>query len=411
MRKLLMVMRVALSALTVHKLRSFLTMLGVVIGVGAVISLVAVGQGAQAQVVNQFQSLGANLLTVSSAQNYGFSRQGLQQQTRSLTNADVDAITALATTIKYIAPEYSSNGATMTYAGKTTNTSISGVTPEYSVVRNWTLSGGRFISAEDNANLATVVVLGQQVVKDLFGSATANPVGEVVRINRQNYEVIGVLNAKGQNGPSNQDAVAFMPLRAAQLKLGGAGTNTLRTISLQVRSADEMDLAQAQVRGILRALHGLQASAADDFQIQNQADILSSVSQATGTFTTLLGSIAAISLLVGGIGIMNIMLVSVTERTREVGLRKAVGAKRNDILLQFLAEAMVLSVIGGALGVACGVGGAQLITPLLGGSKALVTPQSVGLALAVSLAIGIFFGLYPANRAARLNPIDALRYE
>ena len=411
MRKLLMVMRVALSALTVHKLRSFLTMLGVVIGVGAVISLVAVGQGAQAQVVNQFQSLGANLLTVSSAQNYGFSRQGLQQQTRSLTNADVDAITALATTIKYIAPEYSSNNATVTYAGKTTNTSISGVTPEYAPVRNWTLSGGRFISAEDNANLATVVVLGQQVVKDLFGSATANPVGEVVRINRQNYEVIGVLNAKGQNGPSNQDAVAFMPLRAAQLKLGGAGTNTLRTISLQVRSADEMDLAQAQVRGILRALHGLQASAADDFQIQNQADILSSVSQATGTFTTLLGSIAAISLLVGGIGIMNIMLVSVTERTREVGLRKAVGAKRNDILLQFLAEAMVLSVIGGALGVACGVGGAQLITPLLGGSKALVTPQSVGLALAVSLAIGIFFGLYPANRAARLNPIDALRYE
>jgi|BarGraIncu01122A_1022018.scaffolds.fasta_scaffold27756_1 putative ABC transport system permease protein len=411
MRKLLMVMRVALSALTVHKLRSFLTMLGVVIGVGAVISLVAVGQGAQAQVVNQFQSLGANLLTVSSAQNYGFSRQGLQQQTRSLTNADVDAITALATTIKYIAPEYSSNNATVTYAGKTTNTSISGVTPEYAPVRNWTLSGGRFISAEDNANLATVVVLGQQVVKDLFGSATANPVGEVVRINRQNYEVIGVLNAKGQNGPSNQDAVAFMPLRTAQLKLGGAGTNTLRTISLQVRSADEMDLAQAQVRGILRALHGLQASAADDFQIQNQADILSSVSQATGTFTTLLGSIAAISLLVGGIGIMNIMLVSVTERTREVGLRKAVGAKRNDILLQFLAEAMVLSVIGGALGVACGVGGAQLITPLLGGSKALVTPQSVGLALAVSLAIGIFFGLYPANRAARLNPIDALRYE
>ena len=411
MRKLLMVMRVALSALTVHKLRSFLTMLGVVIGVGAVISLVAVGQGAQAQVVNQFQSLGANLLTVSAAQNYGFSRQGLQTRSHGLTNADVDAITALATTIKYIAPEYSSNNATVTYAGKTTNTSISGVTPEYAPVRNWTLSGGRFISAEDNANLATVVVLGQQVVKDLFGSATANPVGEVVRINRQNYEVIGVLNAKGQNGPSNQDAVAFMPLRAAQLKLGGAGTNTLHTISLQVRSADEMDLAQAQVRGILRALHGLQASAADDFQIQNQADILSSVSQATGTFTTLLGSIAAISLLVGGIGIMNIMLVSVTERTREVGLRKAVGAKRNDILLQFLAEAMVLSVIGGALGVACGVGGAQLITPLLGGSKALVTPQSVGLALAVSLAIGIFFGLYPANRAARLNPIDALRYE
>ena len=411
MRKLFMVLRVALSALTVHKLRSFLTMLGVVIGVGAVISLVAVGQGAQAQVVSQFASLGSNLLTVSSAQNFGFSRQGLQTQTRRLTNADMDAIAALATTIKYIAPEYSSGNATVTYGGKTTSTGVTGVTAEYAPVRNWSLARGRFISAEDNANLGTVVVLGQQVVTDLFGSATANPVGQVVRINRQNYEVIGVLNAKGQNGPGNQDAVVFMPLRTAQLKLGGAGTNTLRTISLQVRSADEMDLAQAQVRGILRALHGLQVSAADDFQIQNQADLLSSVSQATGTFTTLLGSIAAISLLVGGIGIMNIMLVSVTERTREVGLRKAVGAKRSDIMLQFLIEAMVLSVIGGALGVAIGVGGAQLITPLLGGTKALVTPQSVGLALAVSLAIGVFFGLYPANRAARSNPIDALRYE
>ncbi len=411
MRKLLMVLRVALGALTVHKLRSFLTMLGVVIGVGAVISLVAVGQGAQAQVVSQFASLGSNLLTVSSAQNYGFSREGLQTQSRRLTDADMDAIAALATTIKYIAPEYSASGATVTYAGKTTNTSITGVTAEYAPVRNWSLARGRFISGDDNANLGTVVVLGQQVVIDLFGSATANPVGEVVRINRQNYEVIGVLNPKGQNGPSNQDAVAFLPLRTAQLKLGGAGTNTLRTISLQVNSAEEMDLAQAQVRGILRALHGLQPSAADDFQIQNQADILSNVSQATGTFTTLLGSIAAISLLVGGIGIMNIMLVSVTERTREVGLRKAVGAKRGDIMLQFLTEAMVLSVIGGGLGVAMGVGGAQLITPLLGGTKALVTPQSVGLALAVSLAIGIFFGLYPANRASRLNPIDALRYE
>src|SRR5512133_2091493 len=254
MRKLFMVLRVALNALTVHKLRSFLTMLGVVIGVGAVISLVAVGQGAQARVVSQFASLGSNLLTVSSAQNFGFSRQGLQTQSRRLTNADRDAIAALATTIKYIAPEYSSGNATVTYGGKTTSTGVTGVTAEYAPVRNWSLARGRFISAEDNTKLATVVVLGQQVVTDLFGSATANPVGQVVRINRQNYEVIGVLEAKGQNGPGNQDAVVFMPLRTAQLKLGGAGTNTLRTISLQVRSADEMDLAQAQVRGILRAL-------------------------------------------------------------------------------------------------------------------------------------------------------------
>jgi putative ABC transport system permease protein len=193
--------------------------------------------------------------------------------------------------------------------------------------------------------------------------------------------------------------------------LGGAGTNTIRSINLSVKSPDQMDLAQAQITAILRTLHGLETGADNDFTVQNQADILSSVEETTGTFTTLLGSIAAISLLVGGIGIMNIMLVSVTERTREIGLRKAVGAKRRDVLIQFLAEAMVLSVLGGVIGVAAGVGGAQLISPLLGSSKALVTPQSIILALAVSLGIGIFFGFYPANRAARLNPIDALRYE
>ena len=220
-----------------------------------------------------------------------------------------------------------------------------------------------------------------------------------------------MLKAKGQSGPSNQDDVIFLPLRTAQLKLGGAGTTQVRTINLGVRSADEMKLAQAQVTAILRTLHGLEGSAQDDFTVQNQADILSTVEATTGTFTTLLGSIAAISLLVGGIGIMNIMLVSVTERTREIGLRKAVGAKRRDVLIQFLAEAMVLSVLGGLIGVAVGIGGAQLISPLLGSSKAIVTPQSVVLALAVSLGIGIFFGFYPANRAARLNPIDALRYE
>ena len=305
---------------------------------------------------------------------------------------------------------YSAN-ATVVFQGKTTNTSVSGVTADYAAVRNWSVERGRFISAEDDSNLALAVVLGQTVVEDLFGSALVNPVGEVVRINRQPYEVVGVLKSKGQSGFNNQDNTVFMPLRTAQIKLGGAGTTEVRSISLQVRSAEEMDLAQAQVTAILRTLHGLQTGAENDFTVQNQADILDTVAQATGTFTTLLGSIAAISLLVGGIGIMNIMLVSVTERTREVGLRKAVGAKRSDILLQFLTEAVVLSSTGGIIGVLLGVGGAQLITPLLGGSRALVTPQSILLALTVSLGIGIFFGLYPANRAASLNPIDALRYE
>jgi len=410
MRKLLMVLRAALNSLTLHKLRSFLTMLGVVIGVGAVIALVAVGEGAQAQVVSQFQALGSNLLTVTARTNFGFQRGGLRQSTRQLTSADVEAIRGLATSVKLIAPDYGAN-ATVTYGDKTTSTGITGVTEDYSIVRNWGVARGRFITSEDEDNLAMVVVLGPTTVKNLFGSTQANPIGETVRINRQNFEVVGVLKSKGQSGPQNQDDVVFMPLRTAQLKFGGAGTTRLRSISMQVRSAGETDLAQAQVTAILRALHDVQPGAQNDFMIQNQADILASVAQTSGTFTTLLGSIAAISLLVGGIGIMNIMLVSVTERTREVGLRKAVGAKYRDILVQFLVEAVALSVLGGLLGVMLGVGGAQLITPLLGGTRALVTPQSVALALAVSLGIGIFFGLYPANRAARLNPIDALRYE
>jgi putative ABC transport system permease protein len=411
MRKLLMVLRAALNSLTLHKLRSFLTMLGVVIGVGAVIALVAVGEGAQAQVVSQFQSLGSNLLTVTARTNFGFQRGGLRQSTRQLTLADVDAIRGLATSVKLIAPDFGANATSVTYGGKTTSTGVTGVTEEYSIVRNWGVARGRFITADDDDNLAMVVVLGPTTVKNLFGSTQANPIGETVRINRQNFEVVGVLKSKGQSGPQNQDDDVFMPLRTSQLKFGGAGTTRLRSISMQVRSAEETDLAQAQVTAILRALHDLQPGAQNDFMIQNQADILASVAQTSGTFTTLLGSIAAISLLVGGIGIMNIMLVSVTERTREVGLRKAVGAKYRDILVQFLVEAVALSVLGGLLGVLLGIGGAQLITPLLGGTRALVTPQSVALALGVSLGIGIFFGLYPANRAARLNPIDALRYE
>ena len=410
MRKLLMVLRVALRALTRNKVRSFLTMLGVVIGVGAVIALVAAGEGARAQVVSQFESLGSNLLTVSPFTSFSFSRGGLQTSSTELTMDDVEAIEALATSVALVAPSYSGNG-TMTYAGETTSASITGVTAEYAPVNNWQLARGRFVTVSDNENLAMVAVLGPSMVEDLFGSETVNPVGEIVRINRQNYEVIGVLESKGSSGPMSQDDAVMIPLRTAQIKLGGAGTTQVSSISVQVRSAEEMDLAQAQLTAILRARHGLETGVQDDFRVQNQEDIVESVTETSGTFTTLLASIAAISLVVGGIGIMNIMLVSVTERTREVGLRKAVGAKRGDILLQFLAEAVVLSGIGGLIGVVFGTAAAQIITPMLGGTQALVTGESVLLAVTVSLAIGVFFGLYPANRAARLNPIDALRYE
>ena len=410
MLKVLMVLRVALTALTVNKMRTFLTMLGIVIGVAAVIALVAVGEGARASVVSNLEGLGSNLLTVSPGMSFGFSGRGLRQNVSSLSNADVQAIEGLATAVVEVAPEYGAN-ATVTYQGETTSTSVTGTTPNYAMVRNWEVPRGRFVSDGDNDNLAMVVVLGQTVVEDLFGSTLVNPVGQTVRINRQNYQVVDVVESKGEGGFGNQDDIIFMPLRTAQLKLGGAGNQVVRTINLQARSAEEMDLAQAQVTAILRTLHGLQAGESDDFTVQNQADIVGVLEETTGTFTTLLGSIAAISLLVGGIGIMNIMLVSVTERTREVGLRKAVGANRADILVQFLAEAIVLSVLGGLVGTALGVGGAQVISPLLGSTDALVTPESVALALAVSLGIGVFFGFYPANRAAQLNPIDALRYE
>ncbi len=408
--RIFMVLQVAFGALIAHRMRSILTMLGVVIGVAAVIALVAAGASTQAQVVSQFESLGANLLTVSAGSSFGFSRGGLQTNVRQLTNADVESIRALGSAIALIAPEWSDN-VTASYQGKTTSVSATGVTSEYAAVRNYNVAQGRFISHDDDTQGAMVAILGQTVIEDLFGSSYVSPIGQTIRINRQNYTVIGTLESEGQGGFGNADNTILLPLRTAQLRLGGAGNQVVQSISLQVKSAEQMDFAQAQVTAILRTLHGLKAGQEDDFMVQNSADLIDTISTATQTFTVLLGSIGAISLLVGGIGIMNIMLVSVTERTREIGLRKAVGAKRRDILVQFLMEAIVLSVMGGVIGLGIGVGGAQLIAPLLGLSHAVITSQSVMLALGVSLGIGVFFGLYPANRAARLNPIDALRWE
>jgi putative ABC transport system permease protein len=279
-------------------------------------------------------------------------------------------------------------------------------------VRNWQVARGRFIDPQDVESLAKVCTLGTTVVEDLFGSGYLDPVGKTVKINRQNYQVVGVMASKGQTGFTNEDDQVFIPLSTAQVKFGGAGNTSLGAINVQVVSAEMMDFAQAELKAILRARHGLAPSQADDFTIRSQVQIMEMVQQTTGTFTILLGSIAAISLIVGGIGIMNIMLVSVTERTREIGIRKAVGAKRRDILMQFLVEAVVLSSMGGIVGVLVGWGSAQLLSRLASELlSTLVTPGSVVMALGVSLAIGLFFGIYPANRAARLNPIEALRHE
>ena len=402
--------KIALHSLPANKLRSGLTMLGIIIGVGAVIALVAAGAGAKAQVTEQFESLGSNLLTIS-ARGRMFRGVGMSASGSMVLSADdVDAIMSLSQTVSGIAPEYSTSGQAA-FGSANTQTSVTGVTAAYRELHNWTLEKGRFIQNADTQRMAKVAVLGATTAEDLFGSAVRSPVGKTIKINRQNYQVIGILKAKGTSGMTSQDEGVYIPLSTAQVKFGGAGNTSLSSISVQVVSEEKMDLAEAELTAILRASHGLASSQSSDFSIQNQAEIVEMVASTADTFSVLLGSIAGISLVVGGIGIMNIMLVSVTERTREIGIRKAVGAKERDILTQFLVEAMVLSLAGGLLGILAGWGAAQIVTPLLGGTRAVVTPGSIALAVGVSIAVGIFFGIYPASRAAALSPIEALRYQ
>jgi putative ABC transport system permease protein len=402
--------RVAVRSLIANKLRSGLTMLGIIIGVAAVIALVAAGAGAQAQVAERFESLGANMLTISAGTVtvHGVSQGSASAQ--NLTNDDVEAITHLASAVSAVAPEYSVRSRQVVYGSENHQTTVLGVTPEYLTVGSWQVDRGRFIESLDLTNQAKVVALGATVAEELFGELV-DPLGKTVKINRQNYLVVGLMAAKGGSSFQNPDDQVFIPLSTAQLKFGGAGNTSLGAINVQVVSAEKMERAQAELTAILRARHGLTPGQADDFTVLNQTQIVETVQEIMGTFTVLLGSIAAISLLVGGIGVMNIMLVSVTERTREIGIRKAVGAKRRDIMAQFLVEAMALTFLGGLVGVLAGYGGAQVVTPLMGGTRALVTPDSVVMALGVSVAVGLFFGLYPAGRAAALNPIDALRFE
>jgi putative ABC transport system permease protein len=409
--------RIALRALTANKMRSILTMLGIIIGVMAVIALLSVGLGFEQYITQQFESLGSNLLFVIPGQLEGGgpgSARAAGQRTQPLTMGDAQALADpfLVPDVVAVAPDFGRNG-TVARGKQAIISSIDGITPEYQSVRNFNPVLGEFITQEQVNGRSRVAVLGATVFKELFED-DEYPIGQTIKLNDVPFKVIGVLEEKGGGGFGDEDNVVLIPISTAQTRLFEAGTVRgdliISVIFLQVASKDRMDAAADRITEVLRERHRISFRDDDDFTVVNQADLIQVFGEFTAVFTTVLGAIAGISLLVGGIGIMNIMLVSVTERTREIGIRKAVGAKRRDILLQFLVEAIVLSMMGGFMGIALGYAASALLSNVLDLST-VVTMGAILLATGFSAAVGLFFGIYPATRAARLNPIDALRYE
>ena len=404
-------LRIALRALKVNKLRSILTMLGIIIGVGAVITMIAVGGGAQARVEEQIKSLGSNLMIIipGSTTSGGVRMGGSSAQT--LTEDDAWAITREVQEVQASAP--SNRGTGQIIAGNSNwSTVIYGVTPEYMEVRDWFIVSGRGFEPQEVSGAGKVALIGQSVAKQLFGDA--DPVDQQIRIRKVPFTVVGMLDKKGQSMMgTDQDDVILVPLATARNRLFGNPQGKLRrvgVISVKVRDGQNMKEAEDRIRELIRQRHKLQPGTDDDFTIRNLTEILQAQEASSKVLTLLLAAVASVSLLVGGIGIMNIMLVSVTERTREIGLRMAVGARASDILKQFLVEAVTLSLIGGLLGIALGLGGSLAIGEFAGWRTSL-SPASVVLAVGFAAAIGIFFGFYPARKASRLLPIEALRYE
>ncbi|PIZ99451.1 MAG: multidrug ABC transporter substrate-binding protein [Candidatus Komeilibacteria bacterium CG_4_10_14_0_2_um_filter_37_10] len=395
-------------ALLANKARSSLTILGIVIGIGSVIAMISIGQGAQQSIQANIQSLGSNLIMVTPGfqRGVGNTVSAGRGSAQTLVRADADAITQNILNIKAIAPELSGRYQ-ITAKGKNTNTSVIGTVADYMTVRNIEIDLGSFISIAQEKSRAKVVVLGPTVRDDIFG-AGVDPLSQKIKIKNIEFTVIGVTKSKGGSGFSNQDDMTFVPLSTAQQFL--AGSDRVSSISIQATGQQMMSDLQQQVTILLLMRHKIVDPQLADFTVMNQADIISAASSITDTFTLLLGSVAAISLLVGGIGIMNMMLTTVTERTREIGLRKALGAKRAEINTQFLTESIVLTFIGGLLGVILGWLIALGITKF-GGIVTTISPKSVMLSFGVAAVIGVVFGYYPAQRAAKLNPIEALRYE
>jgi putative ABC transport system permease protein len=403
--------RIALRALRVNTLRTVLTMLGIIIGVGAVITMIAVGAGAQARVAEQIQSLGSNLIIVLSGSVTSSGVRVGSGSSMTITEDDAWAITREIPTVQVAAPSVRGS-AQIVYGNLNWGTVVQGVTPEYFDAREWGVVEGQIFTQTDVDGATKVALIGQTVATNLF--ADGDPVGQVIRVRKVPFTVTGVLGRKGQNTwGQDQDDIILIPMSTAKRKvLGGsqARARNVGAISIKVRDAASMKEAEEQIRALLRQRHKLQSHQDDDFWLRNLSEVLESQEAASRVLTTLLASIAAVSLLVGGIGIMNIMLVSVTERTREIGLRMAVGARGRDILAQFLVEAVTLSLIGGAIGIGVGIGGSYALA-YFAEWRTLLSGESMVLAFGFAAAVGIFFGFYPARKAAGLHPIEALRYE
>jgi len=389
-------------------------MLGIIIGVGAVIALIGLGEGVQGLVTDQLQSIGSNLLYITPGSLSDMGTGGGSGGRASLTMSDVEALNNPfnAPHVGAVSPDINTF-AEVSFGGNSKRVAVNGVWPNYPAVRNVTVAYGAFISQQDVSARSTVCVLGPNIARDLFGDEV--PLGNRVRIGGVPYTVVGVLEGKGGSAFADVDSYVYVPLSTAQMRLlplrGRSGELGVSTIYVQATTEAEIDLAIEEVKTVLRYQHRIGIGEDDDFTVINQADITAIFGNITGVLTTFLGAIAGISLIVGGIGIMNIMLVSVTERTREIGIRKAVGAKRSDIMTQFLVEAVFLSVVGGLAGIVLGWTVAVQAGNLIEGVTPKVTPETVLLATGVSAAVGVFFGIYPARRAASLNPIEALRYE
>jgi putative ABC transport system permease protein len=400
-------LRIAWSGITANKLRSGLTILGMTIGVASVIVLIAVGNGSSKAVQSTIQSLGTNVLVVQASGGFRFGARASTAATVSLTKADAEALESpsLAPDVKSASPVVDASSVSLAYDGTSFEpSSFVGTTPSYLTAHTYKIAEGASFTAEDVAMHRRVAVIGQEVVQELFAGQSA--VGQNMKVNGSNYEVVGVLAKKGTNGTTNEDDVVMAPITTVQDSLTGVGS--IDSITVQAKSESSLNAAEAEVTTILEERHRIKDTAEPGFSVLNQGSLLETSSSTSSVFTTLLGEVAAISLLVGGIGVMNIMLVSVTERTREIGIRKAVGARRSDILTQFLTEAVLVSLFGGIAGVAVGVIGSQFE---IAGVHPEIATYSIFLAFGAALASGLFFGTYPAARAARLRPIEALRFE